>query len=184
MFGPGLLGTHGEYIYSSNRRSVNKIFSPGEQHRKQRKMLNPVFSIAHLRDMSKLWSSFWSSRTKCDRSSDFLSCILQGTHSSKLVKLTLTTGQLRDAFAGKVENGPQEVSGHHFSIDIFLTSWIRSRCYHGWLGLPSSLLAKAVLVTPSILWQRTAINTSLANRRSNLCTFNWTLLVSRTKYMF
>lgn len=25
----------------------------GEQHRKQRKMLNPVFSIAHMRDMSE-----------------------------------------------------------------------------------------------------------------------------------
>ncbi|KDR76351.1 hypothetical protein GALMADRAFT_67729, partial [Galerina marginata CBS 339.88] len=33
MFGPGLLGTL------------------GEQHRKQRKMLNPVFSIAHMREM-------------------------------------------------------------------------------------------------------------------------------------
>ncbi|CAA7263343.1 unnamed protein product [Cyclocybe aegerita] len=34
MFGDGLLGTM------------------GEQHRKQRKMLNPVFSIAHMREMS------------------------------------------------------------------------------------------------------------------------------------
>lgn len=35
VYGPGLLATL------------------GEQHRKQRKMLNPVFSTAHMRDMSK-----------------------------------------------------------------------------------------------------------------------------------
>ena len=54
MFGPALVGTLGEYIFSSNQRNVNKIYLPGEQHRKQRKMLNSVFSIAHLREMSKL----------------------------------------------------------------------------------------------------------------------------------
>jgi len=29
MFGPGLLGTLGEYIWSSNNRNVNKILSRG-----------------------------------------------------------------------------------------------------------------------------------------------------------
>ena len=64
MFGPGIIGTLGEYIYSSNHKTVDKMFVPGEQHRKQRKMLNPAFSIAHLRDMSKLWPFFWSPRTE------------------------------------------------------------------------------------------------------------------------
>jgi len=64
MFGPGLLATLGEYIRSSIYKAVNKIYLPGEQHRKQRKMLNPVFSIAHLRGMSELWSFFWSPRTE------------------------------------------------------------------------------------------------------------------------
>jgi hypothetical protein len=30
-----------------------KTIPEGERHRKQRKMLNPVFSIAHMREMSK-----------------------------------------------------------------------------------------------------------------------------------
>jgi len=51
MFGPGLLGTLGEYTRPSKHRNINKIRSSGEQHRKQRKMLNPVFSIAHMREM-------------------------------------------------------------------------------------------------------------------------------------
>ena len=54
MFGPGLLAILGEYIRSSIHKAINKIYLPGEQHRKQRKMLNPVFSIAHLRGISEL----------------------------------------------------------------------------------------------------------------------------------
>ena len=43
---------------------INKVCFPGKQHHKQRKMLNPVFSIVHLRDMSKLWPFSWSPRTE------------------------------------------------------------------------------------------------------------------------
>ena len=53
-----LVSTFSPRITGPSRRFV------GEQHRKQRKMLNPVFSIAHLRDMSKLWPFFWSPRTE------------------------------------------------------------------------------------------------------------------------
>ncbi|KIM39744.1 hypothetical protein M413DRAFT_74240 [Hebeloma cylindrosporum] len=59
MFGPGILGTL------------------GEQHRKQRKMLNPVFSIAHMREM--------------------------------IPTFYRVSYKLRDAFARKVEDGPQEI---------------------------------------------------------------------------
>ncbi|KDR76354.1 hypothetical protein GALMADRAFT_68050 [Galerina marginata CBS 339.88] len=59
LFGPGLLGTL------------------GEQHRKQRKMLSPVFSIAHMREMIP---TFYN-----------------------------VTYKLRDAFANKVKDGPQEI---------------------------------------------------------------------------
>jgi len=58
-FGPGLIGTL------------------GEQHRKQRKMLNPVFSIVHMREMVP---TFYN-----------------------------VTYKLRDTFAKKVKNGPQEI---------------------------------------------------------------------------
>ena len=63
MFCPGIIGTLGKYIFSSNLKTVDKFVS-GEQHRKQRKMLNPAFLIAHLRDMSKLWPFFRSPRTE------------------------------------------------------------------------------------------------------------------------
>ncbi|KAF8955775.1 cytochrome P450 [Flammula alnicola] len=59
FFGQGLLGTH------------------GERHRKQRKMLNPVFSIAHMREMIPI----------------FYDVIYK----------------LRDVFANKVKDGPQEI---------------------------------------------------------------------------
>ena len=63
LFGPGLLGTLGEYIHLLfESEECKQDFFPAEQHRKQRKMLNPVFSIAHLREMSKLWSLFSRSR--------------------------------------------------------------------------------------------------------------------------
>ena len=57
VFGPGLLGTLGLSIRRLRCRIIlTKCI--GEQHRKQRKMLNPVFSIAHMREMSE--SSFSS----------------------------------------------------------------------------------------------------------------------------
>jgi hypothetical protein len=61
MFGPGILGTLGD---ASRRitRTTRLISFSDEQHRKQRKMLNPVFSIVHMREMSKLWTFLWSSK--------------------------------------------------------------------------------------------------------------------------
>ena len=55
MFGKGLLATLGLLL------SFNFFFDlaysclehEGDQHRKQRKMLNPVFSVAHMRDMGE-----------------------------------------------------------------------------------------------------------------------------------
>ena len=51
MFGPGLLATLGIVFLSLLHGDVLTLIS-GDQHRKQRKMLNPVFSIAHMRRMS------------------------------------------------------------------------------------------------------------------------------------
>ncbi|KAF8805234.1 cytochrome P450 [Phlegmacium glaucopus] len=59
FFGPGLLGTLGDY------------------HRKQRKMLNPVFSIAHMRGMIPVFYD--------------------------------VSYKLRDAFARRTKDGPQEI---------------------------------------------------------------------------
>lgn len=51
-FGPGLLATLGK-APASSVLAVSDIdaSSEGDQHRKQRKMLTPVFSIAHMREM-------------------------------------------------------------------------------------------------------------------------------------
>ena len=58
LLGPGLLGVLGEVdhlvdfaLYSS--KILNR--GTGEQHRRQRKMLNPVFSVKHLREMTPLF---------------------------------------------------------------------------------------------------------------------------------
>jgi hypothetical protein len=40
------------YVFVHFTQNI-KTIPEGERHRKQRKMLNPVFSIAHMREMSK-----------------------------------------------------------------------------------------------------------------------------------
>ena len=63
MFGQGLSSTQGEFhLYEDVDQ--NQTWS-GEQHRKQRKMLNPVFSIVHMRNMGT---------TLCSLSSWILYC--------------------------------------------------------------------------------------------------------------
>lgn len=55
VFGPGLLSTLG--IWSTRRLWPLDSYSnsSGHQHRKQRKMLNPVFSVHHLRQMTPIF---------------------------------------------------------------------------------------------------------------------------------
>ena len=55
-FGPGLTATHGApHCTGSPSLSIRLMdpirVLPGEHHRKQRKLLNPVFSINHMRHM-------------------------------------------------------------------------------------------------------------------------------------
>ena len=54
-------------------------FDQGDQHRKQRKMLNPVFSTAHMRKMSTYSSLFLDNPTHWCASPDILWRLLQGT---------------------------------------------------------------------------------------------------------
>lgn len=53
LFGNGLLANKGERCERFSGYT-NSSIDVGERHRKQRKMLNPVFSIAHMREMSAL----------------------------------------------------------------------------------------------------------------------------------
>ena len=53
-------------------------FDQGDQHRKQRKMLNPVFSIAHMRKMGMYSSLLLHIPTHWCASPDILWCLLQG----------------------------------------------------------------------------------------------------------
>jgi len=53
LFGNGLLANKGERCQRFSGY-INSFIDVGEHHRRQRKMLNPVFSIAHMREMSSL----------------------------------------------------------------------------------------------------------------------------------
>ncbi|KAJ7022626.1 cytochrome P450 [Mycena alexandri] len=69
------------------------LSSVGEQHRKQRKMLNPVFSVAHLRHMGMFFFRLSTLQTR-----------------SGLVPLFFGVGKrLQAVLESKVQNGPQEV---------------------------------------------------------------------------
>jgi cytochrome P450 len=50
MFGDGLIATTGTRYYSGFLRKYLTT-SIGEQHRKQRKLLNPVFSTSNMREL-------------------------------------------------------------------------------------------------------------------------------------
>lgn len=52
--GPGLVATTGECQCSRFYADVAD-HTPGEQHRRQRKMLNPAFNINHMRDMTPIF---------------------------------------------------------------------------------------------------------------------------------
>ncbi|KAL0565641.1 hypothetical protein V5O48_016380 [Marasmius crinis-equi] len=79
MFGGGLLGTR------------------GQPHRKQRKVLNPVFSIAHMRDMGK--------------PTGFMATVLLPHTDGKFVVPIFyqITHKLEETLTEKVKDGPQEI---------------------------------------------------------------------------
>ena len=51
VFGPGLAATIGKFLQLFTGVVLMLPPTIGEQHRKQRKMLNPVFATSHLREM-------------------------------------------------------------------------------------------------------------------------------------
>ncbi|KAH7930153.1 cytochrome P450 [Leucogyrophana mollusca] len=51
IFGDGLISTLGNPVVASCQRCKADCWVAGEQHRKQRKMLNPVFSLANMREL-------------------------------------------------------------------------------------------------------------------------------------
>ena len=56
--GPGLFSVHGKQnIFIIKRATLTRSESPflGTTHRKQRKMLNPVFSIKHMRGLTPVF---------------------------------------------------------------------------------------------------------------------------------
>ncbi len=56
MFGPGLIATVGTLRRSCTRMMCDiHLLPPGDHHRKQRKMLNPVFSASHMRNLTPIF---------------------------------------------------------------------------------------------------------------------------------
>jgi cytochrome P450 len=54
-FGPGLLGTSGKQVVSEFPVLVDFTIHLGAHHRRQRKLLNPAFSVVHLRNMTPIF---------------------------------------------------------------------------------------------------------------------------------
>ena len=67
------------FFHRGCHMSISQSCSKGNQHRKQRKMLNLVFSTAHMREMSKCCSFLLDKSTHWYPSSDILWRLLQGT---------------------------------------------------------------------------------------------------------
>ena len=51
--GPGLTTVHGTSIFYSSQQKCNGDL--GTHHRKQRRMLNPVFSASHMRNLTPVF---------------------------------------------------------------------------------------------------------------------------------
>ena len=51
IFGKGLMGTKGTLTLVVSWHVTDYVCHKGDHHRKQRKLINPVFASNHLRDM-------------------------------------------------------------------------------------------------------------------------------------
>jgi cytochrome P450 len=101
VFGPSLFSTIGMLIFILDARFV-KESAIGDAHRKQRKMLNPVFSIAHMRSMTPL---FYEVIHRV-RIRILILCVV-------IHHLTCDV-QLRTAVERKVENETTEIDLHNW----------------------------------------------------------------------
>ncbi|PPQ88993.1 LOW QUALITY PROTEIN: hypothetical protein CVT25_005092 [Psilocybe cyanescens] len=96
-----------DYVWSRNIHlnwSVHTLFKglsssdplfTGDEHRRHRRMLNPVFSSAHMRQMVPI---FYEVSHKASASMNHMLLYLTDDHA-----------QVKDVFLNKVKNGPQEV---------------------------------------------------------------------------
>ncbi len=87
-----------------------------DQHRRQRKMLNPVFSIAYMREMGASSLAKGSLLLIQRISSNFLRHRSQGSCSPITLSLSLIHIQLRVFITNQVRDGPQEVWFNYPSI--------------------------------------------------------------------
>lgn len=135
----------------------------GEQHRKQRKMLNPVFSIAHMRSMSELYTGMnfhVTLETKgkwivpiFDNVVDQVTNVNSLTWISvNIVYTIIIIWQLRNALTERVQNGAREVG----VITLYPHSLTRDICrlisWDGWPALRSSSLVNPVSGTLLTTW--------------------------------
>jgi hypothetical protein len=99
IFGLGLLSTTGIDIALLLLNILTS--SEGAHHREQRKLINPVFSTAHLRDMVPI---FYNVTYKVSLSLDHL----LPPHGFLLTPI-LHFGQLRDILVRQLREGPREI---------------------------------------------------------------------------
>ena len=124
-------------------------------------MLNPVFSIAHMREIGRSWSlPLCASIHLRVTSANILRCGSSGSISNSFPSQMLKSplNQLRDVIASKVtfKDGPQEVLTFHYLFFLcHYSSLCRSIFCRGFHELLWNLLAKAVSVTLSTPLQKT-----------------------------
>ena len=146
----------------------------GEQHRKQRKMLNPVFSIAHLRGMSEY---LHISAVSLFRPSAFqyqYSILLPVKFASFKVTLCRRHANLLNSYGMSLQT-KSRTDLKRYAILLF-TGYNALNCstyrlnYHpGWRGLLWNWLAKVALVIHSTTSRRIPFRLPMLYQSNNTC---------------
>ena len=131
MFGPGIFTTLGRKWFKYRCR-FHWIWCLGDDHRKQRKMLNPVFSISHMREMGTNFVCFHHDCANIDTKS--VPIFYAVAH--KVIPFRCNDHldfkwfyksiiQLQNTFQKKLQNGPEEVWYHVWTLKFKLHNLLR-----------------------------------------------------------
>jgi len=162
--------------------------SLGERHRRQRKMLNPVFSINHMREMGG-WSIVYYISI-CSHCSGLLVLIFYDVahkvHIHRIHVCLLSSNwimmQVERVFDQKVSNGPKEVryflhSQKYlwlFNHPCSLMSWA------GWHAWHWNLLVKVAWDILSTTWLKTLSLIDMHKPQRSWCTISYTYSYPKT----
>jgi len=141
IFGKGLTGIAGasETKIPVILQEWHSYTSTGEAHRRQRRALSPVFSIAHMRDMRESKPLSIYQELKHETSSNILRRCKQGKSTFISCRSLNSSTKLEDGLNHKFESAEtQEVQQFYpyRLVFILMTVYTRLKCFHGCLELP------------------------------------------------